>query len=73
MHGVQCDQLFRMRPLMAARTITIGTRGSQLALWQANWVKVAIAEKHPDLSVELAIIKTRGEKVSPVEVEHVQG
>lgn len=73
MHGVQCDQLFRMRPLMAARTITIGTRGSQLALWQANWVKAAIADKHPDLAVELAIIKTRGDKILDVPLAKVGG
>ena len=58
---------------MAAHTITIGTRGSQLALWQANWVKAALSDQHPDLTVELAIIKTRGDKILDVPLAKVGG
>lgn len=46
--------------------IRIGTRGSQLALWQANWVKEALLQQHPSLSVELSIIKTKGDKIQDV-------
>lgn len=42
--------------------ITIGTRGSQLALAQANEVKQRLEEGYPDLKVELKIIKTKGDK-----------
>jgi hydroxymethylbilane synthase len=73
MHRVQCIQLHRLWPLMAAGTITIGTRGSQLALWQANWVKDAIGSYHPDLAVELAIIKTKGDKILDVPLAKVGG
>ena len=41
--------------------IKIGTRGSALALWQANWVKSAILNRFPEVSVELEIIKTKGD------------
>ena len=41
--------------------IRIGTRGSALALWQANWVKSAILNRFPECSVELEIIKTKGD------------
>ena len=58
---------------MSASKITIGTRGSQLALWQANWVKAAISEKHPEHTVELAIIKTRGDKIIDVPLAKVGG
>ena len=58
---------------MAQDTVTIGTRGSQLALWQANWVKEAILTNHPDASVELAIIKTRGDKILDVPLAKVGG
>ena len=51
---------------MAEQTIVIGTRGSQLALWQANWVKEAIERSHRDLTVELFIIKTKGDKILDV-------
>jgi hydroxymethylbilane synthase len=62
-----------MWPLMAGSTVTIGTRGSKLALWQANWVKDAIRAHHPDVPVELAVIKTRGDKILDVPLAKVGG
>ncbi|MBA4369300.1 MAG: hydroxymethylbilane synthase, partial [Desulfobacterium sp.] len=53
--------------------ITIGTRGSKLALWQANWVKAAIQAIHPDCSVSLDIIKTKGDKILDVPLAKVGG
>ena len=73
MHRLQRIQLFRMWPLMDSGTITIGTRGSQLALWQANWVKQAINSHHADLTIELAIIKTKGDKILDVPLAKVGG
>ena len=58
---------------MAKATITVGTRGSKLALWQANWVKTAIEGIHPELTVELAIIKTKGDKILDVPLAKVGG
>jgi len=54
-------------------TIKIGTRGSKLALWQANWVKSAIETKHPSLKAELVIIKTKGDKILDVPLAKVGG
>ena len=48
---------------MKKNEIIIGTRGSKLALWQANLVRDAIAEKYPNLSVRNEIIKTTGDKI----------
>jgi hydroxymethylbilane synthase len=45
-------------------TITIGTRGSQLALWQANHVKSLIELNFPDLTVDLLVIKTKGDRIT---------
>jgi len=44
--------------------ICIGTRGSQLALWQANFIKSEIESLFPDLNVELKIIKTTGDRIT---------
>jgi len=33
--------------------VVIGTRGSTLALWQANWVAAELRHHHPDLTVEV--------------------
>ncbi|MBW2671236.1 MAG: hydroxymethylbilane synthase [Deltaproteobacteria bacterium] len=55
------------------KTLKIGTRGSKLALWQANWVKSALNSQHPSLSVELVIIKTKGDKILDVPLAKVGG
>ena len=44
-------------------SITIGTRGSQLALWQAEFVKQQLAHHFPDVKVNLKIIKTTGDTI----------
>jgi hydroxymethylbilane synthase len=43
--------------------IRIGSRGSRLALVQAEWVRARVAERHPDLRVEIEIIHTKGDKL----------
>ena len=55
------------------KTLRIGTRGSQLALWQANWVKSALLAKDASLSIELVTIKTTGDKILDVPLAKVGG
>jgi hydroxymethylbilane synthase len=43
--------------------IRIGSRGSRLALVQAEWVRDRVAARHPDLRVEIEIINTKGDKI----------
>ncbi len=56
-----------------AQLVKIGTRGSKLALWQANWVKDRLEENNPGLSVELVIIKTSGDKILDVPLANIGG
>ena len=42
-------------------SLRIGTRGSALALWQAEEVKKLLADTHPDIESELVIIKPEGD------------
>lgn len=56
-----------------AGSIKIGTRGSKLALWQANWVKAALQSQNPLFSFELVIIKTKGDKILDVPLAKVGG
>lgn len=44
--------------------IRIGTRGSQLALAQANWVKAALEKADAGCTCELVVIKTSGDEIS---------
>ena len=45
------------------RPLVIGTRGSRLAMWQANHVRDALLNLHSDLRVSLEVIRTKGDKV----------
>lgn len=46
--------------------IRIGTRGSELALWQTNFVKDLLQKFYPELEIEIQIIKTKGDKILDV-------
>ncbi|MBE0596164.1 MAG: hydroxymethylbilane synthase [Desulfuromonadales bacterium] len=58
---------------MAKKILRIGTRASQLALWQANWVKSELEQRHPGLEVTLVKIKTMGDKILDVPLAMVGG
>ncbi len=58
---------------MTARTLRLGTRGSALALWQANWTKSELEKRWPDLRVELVPIKTTGDKILDVPLAKIGG
>lgn len=59
--------------MAAERThLTIGTRGSKLALWQSEYVK-GLVEDITGLPVELKIIKTTGDKILDVPLAKVGG
>ncbi|MBF0457132.1 MAG: hydroxymethylbilane synthase [Nitrospirae bacterium] len=53
--------------------ITIGTRGSKLALWQAEWVRRQLVQFQPGLVVNIKIIKTTGDKILDVPLSKVGG
>jgi hydroxymethylbilane synthase len=53
--------------------LKIGTRGSQLALFQANWVKDELARAHPDLRIVLIKIKTTGDKIQDAPLAKIGG
>jgi len=53
--------------------VIIGSRGSPLALWQANWVKDLLLEHHSDLAVDIKIIKTSGDKIQDVPLAKIGG
>ena len=49
--------------------LVIGSRGSQLALWQANWIGARLAELGQDTHIE--IIRTTGDKITDVPLAKV--
>ncbi|HEY3309416.1 MAG TPA: hydroxymethylbilane synthase [Desulfuromonadaceae bacterium] len=58
---------------MPPKELRIGTRASQLALWQANWVKSELEKKYPGMAVSLLKIKTIGDKILDVPLAQVGG
>ncbi len=55
------------------KKLVIATRGSKLALWQAEHVKSRIEGRHPGVSVELLVLKTRGDIILDVPLAKVGG
>jgi hydroxymethylbilane synthase len=53
--------------------LKIGTRGSSLALTQSRWVKSMIEAQHPDVSVELIKITTKGDKITDSALNKIGG
>jgi len=53
--------------------IVIATRGSALALWQAEHVKARLIAVSPDLEVTFNVIKTQGDKILDVPLAKVGG
>jgi len=59
--------------IMTKRKIVIATRGSKLALWQAEWIKSLLLKINPDFDIELNKIKTTGDKILDVPLAQVGG
>jgi hydroxymethylbilane synthase len=53
------------------KKITIGSRGSELALWQANFIKRELEKKNRSLMVDITIIKTKGDKILDVALSKI--
>lgn len=53
--------------------LRIGTRGSELALWQSRHVRQALMAAHPGLEVELEIISTRGDRILDKALDKIPG
>ncbi len=54
------------------KEIVIGTRGSQLALWQAEFITAQLSKITP-IPVRLEIIKTQGDKIQHLSFDKLEG
>lgn len=55
------------------RLVRIGTRGSDLALWQSNHVRDTLRRHHPGLEVQLEIISTEGDRIQDRPLHEIGG
>lgn len=51
--------------------IRIASRGSELALWQAHAVRDALASEHPELTIEIEVIRTTGDRILDVPLARI--
>ena len=51
--------------------VVIGTRGSDLALWQAEYVRRSLEAEFPDIEFEVKIIRTTGDDVLDVSLAKI--
>ncbi len=65
------SELFICKSLNVNRKLIIGTRGSELALWQANFVKDRLADI--GVQAELKIIKTQGDIIQHLRLDKLEG
>lgn len=42
--------------------VRVGTRGSPMALWQARWVAETLRTHHPNLTTDIVVIRTTGDR-----------
>jgi hydroxymethylbilane synthase len=55
------------------KKIVIATRGSKLALWQADHIRGRLEQRYPGIDIGLNIIKTTGDKITDVPLARVGG
>ena len=60
-----------MSARVSGPTIRIGTRGSRLALWQANHVAARLATAAPDHRFELVTFQTTGDRLTDVALPRI--
>lgn len=56
---------------MIKTKIVIGSRGSELALWQSYFIKNELERLNSKISVEIRIIKTKGDKILDVALSQI--
>lgn len=56
-----------------SKRLVIGTRGSKLALWQANYVADRLRERYPDMEVAIKHIMTTGDRILDVPLAKIGG
>ncbi len=59
------------RTILMKNKLVIGSRGSELALWQAKFIKKELERKNKNLAVEIKIINTKGDKILDVALSKI--
>src|SRR5665647_1534385 len=60
-----------MRKRNTMQVLRLGTRGSRLALWQAEYVARALSSQLTGVQIEIVTIKTKGDKILDVPLSKI--
>jgi len=71
--GVKSPTVVARERRRKIKKIRIGTRGSDLALVQANWVSDRLKSLYSDMSVEVVPIRTRGDRMQNISLVEIGG
>ena len=55
------------------KILKIGTRGSNLALWQTRFIEKQLRGLYPELEIHVEIIKTKGDKILDQALSKIEG
>lgn len=58
---------------MSRNRLVIGTRSSQLALWQADYIASKLGERYPHLTIEKKLMTTQGDKILDAPLAKIGG
>lgn len=58
---------------MTKRSIRIATRASNLAVWQAEWVRDQLQREHPGIEIELVKMSTQGDRFLSAPLSEIGG
>ena len=58
---------------MSKKRLVVGTRSSQLALWQADFVIGELEKRYPDLEIEKRLMTTKGDKILNAPLTKIDG
>ncbi len=64
---------FGKRAPLSSKSLTVGTRGSKLALVQTNSIVAALKKSHPDYDFRIKIIKTEGDRDQTAGLDKIGG
>ena len=58
---------------MTNQQLILGTRGSKLALWQANYIADRLQQRYPELTITIKQMMTTGDKILDVPLAKIGG
>ena len=58
---------------MVKKKLVVGTRSSQLALWQADYVVAELQRQYPDMVVEKKLMPTKGDRILDAPLAKIGG